>query len=75
MSTDTLKEKVIFGTKAEANNVTVSYSTDHQSIGKSVVKMIIKESSTIETGFRQIDFSTEKKMDAFRKLNKMMGSC
>ena len=63
MSTDTLKGKVVFGTKAEANTVSAVYSTDCQAIGKTVVKLIIKESSTIESGFRKIDFSTEKKMD------------
>lgn len=74
MNIDTLKEKAVFGTKAIADNASVSYSTDYQSMTDSLDKISFKEPVTTESSFRQIDFSAEKKMDVCRKINKMMGN-
>lgn len=73
MSTETLKDKVIFGRSATEETIIVSYATSCKITEQSAIKITKRSLTGIQTGYKKLDLSDQKKKDTCRKLNKMMG--
>ena len=73
MSTETLKDKVIFGRSVTKETMVVSYSTSCKIMEQSTIKITKTSLTGIQTGYKKLDLSDQKKKDTCRKLNKMMG--
>lgn len=73
MDTDTLKHPVFLGRKVSDETKAVSYETSYKSSAKNTT---IKFSRIASTGnqkaYQKINLAEQKKMEAYRKVNKML---
>lgn len=75
MGNSTLKSKVEYGTKAVVKVITSTYSTAVSTNGQIEIKMNYSKDNSMDSGFRKVDFSDQKRQNAYRRINKMMGGC
>lgn len=73
MGNSTLKSKVEYGAKAVVKVISPTYSTAVSTNGQIEIKMNYGKDSSIDSGFRKVDFSDQKRQDAYRRINRMMG--
>lgn len=73
MSTETLKNKVIFGREATEETIVVAYTTSCKIAEQNAIKITKRSLTEIQTGYKKLDLSDQKKKETCRKLNKMMG--
>ena len=75
MGNSTLQSKVKYGTRAVVKEIPSTYSTAVSAKGQIEIKMNYSKDNSIDSGFRSVNFSDQKRQNAYRKINKMMGGC
>ena len=75
MGNSTFKSKVEYGKKAVIKNFSSTQLTSVSANGHIEIKMNYSNDSSLNSGFRKVDFSDQKRQDAYRRINKMMGGC
>lgn len=74
MGTETLKDKVVFGLKAEKNSDdTPVIKTYYDEIQEDYIKVGQGDSSDIQFGCRTVDYSFEKEKAIYQEINKKFG--
>lgn len=66
--------KIEFGNIAYANSAEIVYQDTQGCAVRKTMKIVQKgEDESISSGYRKVNFAEQKKQEAYRKINRMLG--